>query len=80
MYVKLYTSPTCGNCPAIKKALDESGISYELIVVNNEEGKTALFNEGVKSVPYISAENRYGSEYKALGNGININSLKAFLT
>lgn len=79
MFVKLYTSPTCSACPSVKKSLDEAGINYELRDVSDPEAREELFNMGVRAVPYLIAENAYGSEYKALGTGINANSLKEFL-
>lgn len=79
MYVKLYTSPTCSACPSVKKSLDEAGINYELRDVSDPEARSELFSLGVRAVPYLVAENRHGSEYKALGTGINPTSLQEFL-
>ena len=76
MFVKLFTSPTCANCPAIKKRLDEAGISYVTLDVSSPEARDELFSYGVRAVPYLHAENAVGSEYKAIGGGINIQSLK----
>ena len=78
-FVKLYTSPSCANCPAVKKRLDDAGIEYTVRDVSDLEAREELFNLGVKAVPYLHAENAYGSEYKALGAAINIQSLKEFL-
>lgn len=77
--VKLYTTETCANCPSIKKLLDEAGIKYQQVDAGTLEGREELFAQGVRAVPYLVAENAYGSEYKALGNGINVKSLKEFL-
>lgn len=79
MFVKLYTSPTCANCPSVKQRLEEAGIQYEIRDVSDLEARQELFNQGVRSVPYLHAENAYGSEYKALGNAINVQSLKKML-
>lgn len=76
--IKLYTSQTCANCPGIKKQLDESGMQYEQVDAGTPEGREELFSHGVRAVPYLVAVNAYGSEYKALGAGINIKSLKEF--
>lgn len=79
MFVKLYTSPSCANCPSVKKRLEEAGIEYTLRDITDLEARQELFNLGVRAVPYLHAENAYGSEYKALGNAINIQSLKKML-
>lgn len=79
MSVKLYTSATCSNCPEIKKQLDEAGIQYELLDVADPNVRDDLFDRGTRSVPYLEAVNKYGSEHKALGKAINIKSLLRFL-
>lgn len=79
MFVKLYTSPTCSNCGPIKKKLEESGITFEVRDISDPEARQELFNQGVRAVPYLHAENAYGSEYKALGSAINPQSLKEML-
>lgn len=79
MTIKLFTTPSCANCPGIKKQLDEAGLQYEQVDASTLEGREELFAHGVRAVPYLVAENAYGSEYKALGNGINVKSLKEFL-
>lgn len=66
MFVKLYTSPDCTKAPDIKKRLNDAGIGYNYFTVTNK-------------VPYLHAENEHGSEYKAMGNTINITALKEFL-
>lgn len=79
MFVTLYTSPTCSVCGPIKQKLNEAGIEYTEVCVSDPEARDELFSHGVKAVPYLHAENAYGSEYKALGSGINVNSLKEML-
>ena len=79
MSVKLYTSPTCTVCGPIKLELVKAGIEFVERNVSDPEAREELFNIGVRAVPYLVAENAYGSEYKALGNGINIKSLKEML-
>lgn len=79
MNVKLYTSPTCGACPAIKERLDASGIKYTLCDVSDLKYRDELFSLGVRAVPYLIATNSHGSEYQALGTGINVTSLEVFL-
>lgn len=79
MTVKLYTTPTCANCPAVKRELDKAGIAYETVDVSDEEAREELFSYGVRGVPYLVATNGYGSEYKALGNAITVKSLQTFL-
>lgn len=76
--IKLFTSQTCANCPGIKKQLDEAGLQYTTVDASTPEGREELFSHGVRAVPYLVAVNAYGSEYKALGVGINIKSLKEF--
>ena len=79
MFVKLFTSPTCTVCGPIKLELVKAGIEFVERNVSDPEAREELFNMGVRAVPYLVAENAYGSEYKALGNGINIKSLKEML-
>lgn len=77
--IKLYTSPTCSNCPAIKQRLAAAGLAYTLRDVSDPEAREELFSQGVRAVPYLYAVNATGSEYKALGAAINVNSLKEFM-
>lgn len=77
--IKLFTTPTCANCPGIKKLLDEAGLKYETVDASRPEAREELFSHGVRAVPYLHATNAHGSDYKALGSGINITSLKEFL-
>lgn len=79
MFVKLYTSPTCSNCEPVKKKLEAAGIAYEIRDTTDLEARGELLKQGVRAVPYLHAENAVGSEYKALGNAINIQSLVEFL-
>ena len=79
MFVKLYTSPTCTNCAPVKERLKAAGIEYVERNVSEQEAFDALSAQGVRAVPYLHAENAVGSEYKALGSGINVKSLKEFL-
>lgn len=78
-FVKLYTSPSCTNCGPVKKRLTEAGIQFETRDVSSPEAREELFTQGVRAVPYLHAVNAVGSEYKALGDAINVNSLKEFL-
>lgn len=77
--IKLFTSPTCSNCPGIKQRLDEAGLQYTALDVSLPEAREELFSHGVRAVPYLIAENAYGSEYKALGAAIHIGRLKEFM-
>ena len=77
--IKLFTTDTCAICPPIKKQLDASGLDYELVDAGTPEGREALFALGVRRAPYLVAENAFGSEYKALGTAITVESLKEFL-
>lgn len=77
--IKLYTSPTCTNCPAIKQRLDTAGLQYTVRDVSHPEARDELFSLGVRAVPYLVAVNATGSDYKALGAAINVQSLKEFM-
>lgn len=79
MFVKLYTSPTCTNCGPVKQRLKEAGIEYEERDCSDPQAREELYFQGVRAVPYLHAENSVGSEYKALGTGINVASLTKFL-
>lgn len=79
MFVHLYTSPSCTNCAPVKQRLEQAGIQYEQRDISDNSFKEELFKQGVRAVPYLHAENQAGSEYKALGSGINIKSLQSFL-
>jgi len=37
MKIKVYTTPTCAFCPAVKKVLDEKGVEYEEIDITQDE-------------------------------------------
>lgn len=77
--IKLYTSPTCSLCPGVQEQLEAAGLTYKLMDVSRPEAREELFSHGVRAVPYLHAINAHGSDYKALGSGINITSLKEFL-
>lgn len=79
MFVRLYTSPTCTNCGPVKARLEEAGIAFEIRDVSDSKARQELFDQGVRAVPYLHAQNAYGSEYKALGGAINITSLKEMI-
>lgn len=79
MFVKLYSAGWCGSCESVKQRLSASGIPYEVVDVDKPSVLEELSKQGVRAVPYLHAENAVGSEYKALGNAINVNSLKTFL-
>lgn len=79
MKVKLFTTPDCVFCPTVKRLLDRDNIPYESIDASTPEGREALFKTGVRAVPYLEAENDYGSEHKAVGSAISVASLKKFL-
>lgn len=79
MFIKLYTSPTCTNCGPVKDRLIAAGLDFEIRDVSHPEARDELFSHGVRAVPYLHAVNAHGSEYKALGGGINVQSLKGMM-
>lgn len=77
--VTLFTTATCSVCKPIKQKLVEAGISFEEVDAGHPEGREALFSYGARAVPFLHAVNAHGSEYQALGTGINVKSLKEML-
>ncbi len=53
MKIKVYTTPTCAFCPAVKKFLDEKGVSYEEIDIteNPEAAEEMKEKTGQMGVP-----------------------------
>jgi len=37
MKIKIYTTPTCAFCPAVKKFLDDKGVEYEEVDITQDE-------------------------------------------
>ncbi len=53
MKIKVYTTPTCAFCPAVKKFLDEKGVDYEEIDITQDEKEAEEMKEktGQMGVP-----------------------------
>lgn len=80
MGIKFFYKENCTLCDAVKISLDGSGLDYEEFNADNPAVKKGLGMLRIHDLPYLLAVNDFGSEYKALGLGINIKSLKEFMT
>ncbi|MCX8204951.1 MAG: glutaredoxin family protein [Candidatus Nezhaarchaeota archaeon] len=60
MVVKLYTSPHCPRCEALKEALRELGVSYEELDVSDTNVMASLIMRDVylASTPALEVEGR----------------------
>jgi len=50
---KLLTSSTCAPCKEAKRLLDESGIEYQVMSVEDAGGRTVAQTLGVRQVPTL---------------------------
>ena len=51
MIVTLFSTPTCPNCPPVKRILDEIGVQYEVVDMHSEAG--AMYRGKVRAVPTV---------------------------
>lgn len=51
MEIKVYTTKTCPACVKVKEWLKEHGLSFQEINVTEDEGRQALSEMGILSVP-----------------------------
>jgi ribonucleoside-triphosphate reductase (formate) len=51
--IYLVTTPSCPNCPAAKKLVEEKGIKVEYIDASVEEGLHFAREHGISSVPSL---------------------------
>lgn len=58
MSVTVYSKPSCVQCTATYRALDQKGISYEVIdISNNTEGYQTVQDLGYRQIPVVVAAN-----------------------
>lgn len=52
--IKLYTKDNCPRCVLLKELLDDRGVSYECIDVDQDaDARTFLIDSGLRSVPQL---------------------------
>ena len=69
MKVKIYSTTTCPFCKMEKQSLEEKGIQYENIFVDQQpdEAKRLIEESGQMGVPFTEIQKDDGSEVKILG-------------
>jgi len=69
MKVKIYSTTTCPFCKMEKQYLEEKGIQYENIFVDQQpdEAKRLIEESGQMGVPFTEIQKDDGSEVKILG-------------
>ena len=76
MKVKLFSTPTCGYCFALKQFLKGNNIEFELadVSVDIESQKEMMSNTGQMFVPVLKIENEYivGFDRKVICEKLNI--------
>ena len=73
MKVKIYSTTTCPFCKMEKQYLEEKGIQYENIFVDQQpdEAKRLIEESGQMGVPFTEIQKDDGSEVKILGFDTN---------
>ena len=59
--IRMYTTTWCSDCRRAKRFLDESGIAYEEINIEDEDGaaeRVIQLNEGKRKVPTFEIDGR----------------------
>ncbi|HZH32386.1 MAG TPA: glutaredoxin domain-containing protein [Pyrinomonadaceae bacterium] len=59
--IKMYTTTWCSDCRRAKRFLDESGIAYEEINIEEQDGAAELvmrLNDGKRKVPTFEIDGR----------------------
>lgn len=55
--VVVYSKTNCGNCVIAKAYLDNKGVPYkEILVDQNEDAVKELISKGVRSMPFITID------------------------
>ena len=63
--VTVYSKPACVQCTATKKALDNSGIDYNIIDISqDDEARDLVFKMGYKSVPVVVSEDKHWNGFR----------------
>lgn len=65
MTVKLYSKPACMQCRATQKALDKTGITYEIIDLStNEDAFNHVTQLGYVQAPVVEAGEQHWSGFR----------------
>ena len=59
---KLFTTPTCHKCPAMKKYMKKSGLKGEVVDATTPEGRKQATELWIQSVPMVVFFNKEGRE------------------
>jgi len=74
--VKVFTTPTCGYCFALKKFLEGNNIEFETVDVSSDlvSQKEMMSNTNQMFVPVVKIDNEYivGFDRKVLCSKLNI--------
>lgn len=60
--LRMYFAPWCGDCRAAKRFLDEHGVAYETINIEETPGAAELIvekNQGKRKVPTFEVDGRW---------------------
>lgn len=65
MAITVYSKPRCVQCDATKRALDKSGIDYELIdVTQDATARERMMNLGYLQAPVVITEENHWSGFR----------------
>ena len=63
--ITLYSKPACVQCTATKKALDKSGIDYNIIDISkDDEARDLVLSLGYTSVPVVVSGDQHWSGFR----------------
>lgn len=68
MDIKVFGAEWCSGCKALKKQLQEKGVSFSYVDVDTPEGMQESRNHAVRSLPTIIL----GDEEKLVGNAPDV--------
>lgn len=56
--VKVYSANTCPNCQTVKDALQQQGVPFEVVNIDEDaEAKAYIMSRGVRGIPVIERPN-----------------------
>jgi ribonucleoside-triphosphate reductase len=72
---KLFTTPSCPNCPAVKEYMKTIKIKGEEIDASSDKGRNEAINLGIMSVPTIVFFDENGNEVKRANSIRELNKI-----
>lgn len=81
VYVIVYSTKTCVNCPILKELLRSNDISFKEIDMANPEILTDLSMKGVfaRMAPILQIDDKFYNKEIIDGNKLNINKIKEII-